>query len=172
MENLAARVRELIVASDSYRQTMAAAVDLSTVETAMLDQLLHDGPQTPSMIAARVGLTPAAVTSMIDRVEAAGYVGRASHPSDRRSLLVGLTDQGRAAVEAQFRMFSTDVLAALAGSSDPRLREQPALRSVVTELLADMAAALRTRAGDAAGVRATVRIEMSAINQPADDDHP
>lgn len=167
MHHLAAQLRELIVASDSFRRTMAAGIDLSVVESAVLGQLLHDGPQTPSVIAARSGLTPAAATSMIDRLESAGHVRRAPHPRDRRSLLVELTDRGRAAVDAQFRIFSDDLLDALQ-RADPRLRDDPALRQALTELLGGMAAALRSRAGDAAGVRATLQSAMSTRSENAE----
>ncbi|NMO89465.1 MarR family winged helix-turn-helix transcriptional regulator [Actinomycetospora sp. TBRC 11914] len=164
MQHLAEQVRELIVASDSFRRTMAAGIDLSVVESAVLGQLLHDGRQTPTVIAARAGLTPAAATSMIDRLESAGHVRRGPHPHDRRSLLVELTDRGRAAVVAQFAMFSDDLRDALE-RADPRLQEDPTLRRALTDLLAGMAAALRTRAGDAAGVRSALQAAVSTMSE-------
>jgi DNA-binding MarR family transcriptional regulator len=169
MHELARRVRELIVASDSYRRTMAAGIDLSTTEAAVLGHLLHDGPQTPSVVSARAGLTPAAGTSLLDRLERGGVVARGPHPRDRRSLLVDLTPRGRAAITAMFSMFSEDILHALA-RSDPRLDEDPELRGILTELLGGMAAALRARAGDTAGVRAAIHRELVGLLEPAEDD--
>lgn len=169
MQHLGQQVRELIVASDSYRRTMAAGIDLSVVEAGVLGHLLHDGSQTPSVIAARSGLTPAAATSMIDRLEAAGHVRRIPHPRDRRSLLVELTDRGRTAIVSQFTMFSDDLLAAL-DRADDRLREDPTLRRALTELLAGMAAALRARAGDAAGVRAELQSAMAQLHESDEAD--
>lgn len=171
MENLAAQVRELIVASDSYRRTMAAAVDLSVVEAAVLGHLLHDGPQTPTVIAARAGLTASAGTALLDRLETARFVGRAPHPDDRRRVLVGLTERGSAAVTAQFGMFSADLLETLSGA-DPRLRGDPTLRLALTEVLAAMAAALRTRAADTAGVREAVQNAMATRTSGEAGDGP
>ncbi|PVZ06357.1 MarR family winged helix-turn-helix transcriptional regulator [Actinomycetospora cinnamomea] len=169
MHELARRVRELIVASDSYRRTMAAGIDLSTTEAAVLGHLLHDGPQTPSLVSARAGLTPAAGTSLLDRLERGGLVARGPHPRDRRSLLVDLTPRGRTAITAMFSMFSEDLLHALEGA-DPRLLEDPDLRRVMTELLSSMAAALRVRAGDTAGVRTAIHAELAALREPAEED--
>ncbi|GAA4790770.1 hypothetical protein GCM10023200_27310 [Actinomycetospora chlora] len=161
MQELARRVRELIVASDSYRRTMAAVVGLSTTEAAVLGHLLHDGPQSPSVVAARAGLSPAAATSLLDRLEQAGLAARRAHPSDRRRLLVELTPRGHAAIAAMFSIFSEDLDLALE-RADPRLLEDPELRRVVTELISGMAAALRARAGDGVGVRRDVRGAMDA----------
>ncbi|GAA4759636.1 MarR family transcriptional regulator [Actinomycetospora chibensis] len=170
MHELARVVRELIVASDSYRRTMAGGIDLSTTEAAVLGHLLHDGPQTPSVIAARAGLTPAAGTSLLDRLARYGLVERRPHPRDRRSLLVHLTRRGHAAITAMSAMFSEDLLQALE-RSDPRLVEDPELRRAVTHLVGAMAASLRARAGDAAGVRAAILGEMSASHETADGEH-
>lgn len=160
MHELARRVRELIVASDSYRRTMAAAAGVSTTEAAVLGHLLHDGPQSPSVVAARAGLSPAAATSLLDRLEQADLVARRDHPRDRRRLLVELTPRGRAAITTMFSMFSADLRHALE-HADPRLLADPELRGVVAELISAMAAALRTRAGDAVGVAQAVSAAVS-----------
>lgn len=170
MHELARVVRELIVASDSYRRTMAGGIDVSTTAAAVLGHLLHDGPQIPSVIAARAGLTPASGTSLLDRLARSGLVERRPHPRDRRSLLVHLTPEGHAAITAMFTMFSEDLLQALE-RSDPRLVEDPELRRSVTDLISAMAASLRARAGDAAGIRAAVLREMAAPHETADGEH-
>ena len=149
---------------------MAAGIDLSTTEASVLGHLFHDGAQTPSMVAARAGLTPAAGTSLLDRLEQAGLVARRPHPRDRRSLLVDLTPRGRAAITARFSMFSEDLRHALE-RADPRLVTDPELRRAVTELVSAMAASLRARAGDTAGVRHAVRTEMTTTSEPVDGEH-
>ena len=151
MEQLARQVRELIVASDHYRQTMAAGLRIGVGESAVLGQLLHNGPQTPSLIAARVGLTAASTTALLDRLAGAQLVRRTGNPRDRRSVLVELTDLGRAAIEEMYTMFAIDIDAAI-DQADPRLRAEPELRAAVTDLLGRMAAALRERAGDRRGI--------------------
>ena len=151
VERLARQVRELIVASDHYRQTMAAGLRIGISESAVLGHLLHNGPQTPSVIAARVGLTPASTTALLDRLAGAQLVRRTPHPRDRRSVLVELTDLGRTGIEEMYTMFAIDIDAAL-DQADPRLREEPELREAIADLLSRMAAALRERSGDRRGI--------------------
>ncbi len=163
MERLARQVRELIVASDHYRQTMAAALRIGLSESAVLGHLLHNGAQTPSLIAARVGLTPASTTALLDRLSGARLVRRRPNPRDRRSVLVDLTDLGRAAVEEMYTMFAIDIDDALE-QADPRLREDPELRAIISDLLDRMAAALRERSGDRRGIE-------QALRRSRDHDH-
>jgi DNA-binding MarR family transcriptional regulator len=48
----------------------------------------------------RLMLHQASVTNLIDRLEQQGYVRREPHPTDRRTTLAALTDQGRSIIEA------------------------------------------------------------------------
>jgi len=57
---------------------------------------------SPNHIADRLIISRASVTSLLDSLEKRGFVKRQPHPSDRRMLLVELTDSGRQ-VANQFR---------------------------------------------------------------------
>lgn len=57
--------------------------------------LLHHGPQSAGAIAVVTGLTPAAVTALIDRLEARGYVTRTRSLEDRRKVVVEATETTR-----------------------------------------------------------------------------
>jgi DNA-binding MarR family transcriptional regulator len=48
----------------------------------------------------RLQVHPTSVTSIVDRLEAAGHVVRRRHPEDGRAVLAEITDSGRAVVEA------------------------------------------------------------------------
>jgi DNA-binding MarR family transcriptional regulator len=48
----------------------------------------------------RLQVHPTSITSIIDRLEAAGLVVRRRHPEDGRAVLAEITDAGRAVVEA------------------------------------------------------------------------
>src|SRR5689334_21131715 len=48
----------------------------------------------------RLQVQPTSVTSIVDRLEAAGHVVRRRHPQDGRAVLAEITDSGRAVVEA------------------------------------------------------------------------
>ena len=57
----------------------------------------------PNEIAERLILSRASVTSLLDSLERRGYVRRTPHPTDRRMLLIELTDVGRR-IANEFRL--------------------------------------------------------------------
>src|SRR5213595_4107376 len=61
---------------------------------AVLEMLLHKGPQPVNEIGRRVELTSGAITTAVDRLESRDLVTREAHPSDRRARIVRLTAQG------------------------------------------------------------------------------
>jgi DNA-binding MarR family transcriptional regulator len=77
--------------------------DLSPA-TGLVLSILADSetPVSPNHIAAQLIISRASVTSLLDTLEKRGYVKRKPHQSDRRMLLVELTDSGRQ-VASQFR---------------------------------------------------------------------
>ncbi len=161
MDEVARHLRELIVASDTYRRAMADGVDISTNEAAVLGELLHRGALTPTHIGARTGLTAASATALIDRLEAADLVERSAHPDDRRRVLVDLTARGRAAIETMFSLFTADLGEAL-WRVRPELADDPELRESLAELLRAMAASLHSRATDSARIRSTIDAATAA----------
>ena len=48
----------------------------------------------------RLQVHPTSISSIIDRLQGAGLVVRRRHPEDRRTVLAGITEAGRAVVEA------------------------------------------------------------------------
>src|SRR5713101_3063665 len=61
---------------------------------AIMEMLLHKGPQPVNEIGRRVELTSGAITTAVDRLESRGLVTRETHPSDRRARIVRLTAAG------------------------------------------------------------------------------
>ena len=76
-----------------HRLSNAAAQTLAIIEGA-------GGPLAPSIIAGRLMITTGSMTSLLDTLERRGLVRREPHPSDRRQLLVHLTDEGQVLVDA------------------------------------------------------------------------
>ena len=60
-------------------------------------------PLPPNQIAERLILSRASVTSLLDSLERRGYVRRLPHATDRRMLLIELTDTGRQ-IAHEFRL--------------------------------------------------------------------
>lgn len=69
---------------------------------AILEVLLHKGPQPVNTIGRRVLLTSGSITAAVDRAERKGYVERKSSPTDRRVVEVHLTSEGRNVITAAF----------------------------------------------------------------------
>src|SRR4051794_29135562 len=62
-----------------------AALGLGLSDFAVLEVLLHAGPQTVNVIGRKVLLTSGSITTAIDRLEARKLVCRTSHPEDKRA---------------------------------------------------------------------------------------
>src|SRR5216117_3935062 len=75
------------------RSIESSEVGLS--DFAVLEMLLHKGPQPVNDIGRRVELTSGAITTAVDRLESRGLVTREAHPSDRRARIVRLTAAGK-----------------------------------------------------------------------------
>ncbi|PKW12677.1 MarR family winged helix-turn-helix transcriptional regulator [Saccharopolyspora spinosa] len=71
---------------------------LSRARANLLWQLYQRGPSTQREISRALGVTPRNVTGLLDALEDGGYVARRAHPTDRRAMLVDLTEEGRAAL--------------------------------------------------------------------------
>jgi len=54
-----------------------------------------DGVETPASLSDEVGLTRSAMTSVLDALEALGYIARGPHPKDRRMITISLAPVGR-----------------------------------------------------------------------------
>ena len=76
----------------SFQMPQAAATALAVVEGA-------DEPLTPSQISERVLVASATMTATLDLLEDRGWVVRRPNADDRRSVLVEITDEGRAAAD-------------------------------------------------------------------------
>lgn len=58
--------------------------------------LLHrTGPRTQRELSQLLKCTPRNVTGLVDALERAGFAERTAHPSDRRAVMVQLSEQGR-----------------------------------------------------------------------------
>ncbi len=75
---------------DLVDQAMAKRLGVNRTDLRCLD-ILFDGPLPLGRLAARAGLTPAAATTIVDRLTAAGYVERTRDPGDRRLVRAQVT---------------------------------------------------------------------------------
>jgi DNA-binding MarR family transcriptional regulator len=86
-------------------QAMASA-PLSPSDFAVYSALRLVQPVTLTSLASTLGMRPTTLSSILSRMEQHGHLRREANPADGRSRLVSLTDEGRAATEACFPVFS------------------------------------------------------------------
>ncbi len=94
---------------DSFEMPHAAATALAVLEGA-------DEPLTPSQISERMLVASATMTATLDLLEDRGWVMRRPNAVDRRSVLVEVTDAGRAAADRLLpgiRVVEREVMSAL-----------------------------------------------------------
>ncbi len=86
-------MRALALAATRYRDIVIRdRSKLGPTASAALGRLHLDGPQTPTELAGWLNLSTGAVTEPLDRLENAGYARPAPHPTDRRRVIVSLTE--------------------------------------------------------------------------------
>src|ERR1700736_5169940 len=78
------------------------SLDMCISDFAVLEVLLHKGPQPVGEIGRRIDLTSGSITTAIDRLETRGLVARAAHASGRRARVVHLTPDGKARITHVF----------------------------------------------------------------------
>jgi MarR family 2-MHQ and catechol resistance regulon transcriptional repressor len=108
------------------RSIESAEVGLS--DFAVMEMLLHKGPQPVNEIGRRIELTSGAITTAVDRLESRGLVTREAHETDRRARIVRLTARGKDEAVKAFGVHKTAMDLAASGLSEPE-------RATLIELL-------------------------------------
>jgi len=97
------------------RSIESSEVGLS--DFAVMEMLLHKGPQPVNEIGRRIELTSGAITTAVDRLESRGLVTRVAHESDRRARIVRLTPRGKEQAAKVFAVHKTAMDLAASGLS-------------------------------------------------------
>ena len=127
---------QLSFAIQGMLERRAPEHDLSVIQTRLLG-ILRDRTPTMHELARFLGLDKSSVTGLVDRAERRGLVARAPSTTDRRAVLVSLTDDGRSLVSQAAAHFEADVLALL---SHLPSRERDTLSRIISRLLVTHAA--------------------------------
>jgi DNA-binding MarR family transcriptional regulator len=80
--------------TQAFDDAVGRALGLNPTDLRCLDWLV-DGPKSAGELSAGTGLSSAATTTLIDRLESKGFVQRVRDSVDRRRVLVEMTTQGR-----------------------------------------------------------------------------
>ncbi len=88
-------VRRWQVEQDVFDDEVAAFLGINRTDARVLDLVDREGPATAGRLAELAHLSPAAMTTALDRLERSGYVRRRRDAADRRRVLVEMTERGR-----------------------------------------------------------------------------
>jgi DNA-binding MarR family transcriptional regulator len=95
MRRLGEEIRAGQRATDAVDETVTALLGVNRTDSRCIDILEQHGRMSAGQLAALAGLSTGAVTAVVDRLERAGYARRSGDPSDRRRVLVELTELAR-----------------------------------------------------------------------------
>lgn len=93
---------EILDLFDAYRRGMQTTavrawlgLNLTVPQLKVLQVLVSDGPQAPSLLAQKLDISPSTVTGLCDRLVDRGLVMREADPRDRRANRVVATEDGQ-----------------------------------------------------------------------------
>ncbi|MFT6924572.1 MAG: DNA-binding MarR family transcriptional regulator [Psychromonas sp.] len=79
----------------SWEQSVVRDKHFSLAQTHTIEVLGSHGAMRMKELASRLGITTGTLTVQVDKLVNAGFIERRPHHSDRRSILVDLTDTGQ-----------------------------------------------------------------------------
>lgn len=91
-------VRDLIGASQDLTVRMARRMNMNVSDMKAILLLAENGPMGSAALARRLGMSSAATTILVDRLERTGHLERIRDTVDRRRVTVTETDAARAAL--------------------------------------------------------------------------
>ena len=91
IEQVISLARDHQAANDAFDEVAYEKLGINRTDGRCLDIIQNRGPMTAGHLAELSGLTTAAVTSVLDRLEKAGYARRVRDQRDRRQVIVELT---------------------------------------------------------------------------------
>ncbi len=122
---LSALVRVYQRGVDRFDQAVADRLGVNRTDLRCLDILTDEAGAgrrlTPKDLAERSGMSPSAITTVLDRLERAGYARRVRDSANRRLVLVALTPLFAKLIEEIFAPVAAAGAAHAAGYSDAEL---------------------------------------------------
>jgi DNA-binding MarR family transcriptional regulator len=142
VQGLIAEVQQMNQVATQMSQAAAHRIGINQLDLQAVQLLrISKEPMTASDLARATGISTAAATGLVDRLEEAGYVRRMQDPGDRRRSIVALArDRVAARVGPAFTPLLQRWSKSLAGYSDADL-------ALVTQVLATMTEDIGTEMG-------------------------
>ena len=109
VERVGLEVRRMGAQTMITSQVIAERFGIHTTDLECLDLILMQEQVSAGDLARATGLTSGAVTALIDRLEKAGYVTRATDPNDRRRQQVRVRDEAIEPIQAVYAPLQTQM---------------------------------------------------------------
>lgn len=81
-------MREVQTLSDEFELALGRELTVNPTDLQAMQHLIMRGPMSPTELARALGVSAAAVTTVIDRLTTLGHAARQPNPGDRRSVMV------------------------------------------------------------------------------------
>jgi DNA-binding MarR family transcriptional regulator len=146
--------REFTSAVDVVNQIVGGRMGLNRTDHRVLEILNRKGPMTAGDLAKAGHLTTGAVTAVVDRLEAVGYVRRVRDTQDRRRVLVEQTPDGRKTAMRYYQPYMAASFEAMAKYSADELEIVRDFMRAAAELWDRYAGELRGIGAEASGSEA------------------
>ncbi|MFG3339442.1 MarR family winged helix-turn-helix transcriptional regulator [Glycomyces sp. NPDC048151] len=122
-----------------FRSAVASKLGLTVTDMECLDFLMEQGSATAGQLAEQTGLTTGAITSMIRRLQNAGYLRAERDPGDRRRVIVTPDREALQRGAALYEPFGERVAALVDAYSEEELeflaRHQEAMGAIYKDQL-------------------------------------
>jgi DNA-binding MarR family transcriptional regulator len=105
-----------------HQQAIADRLGIHITDFKCLGLLHRKGAMTPKALAKEIAVSTAAMTTIIDRLEKAGYAQRKRNGRDRRSLTVQPTEQSRKQVTKLYKSLVDERCGLNAGFTEKDLK--------------------------------------------------
>jgi len=115
LSEVAEELRLSGVTNDIADQVVADFLGLNRTDTRCLDIIERLDGVSAGRLASEAGLSTGAVTTVLDRLERAGYARRVQDPGDRRRVLVELTPAARRELEELYAPLTDATMRQLEG---------------------------------------------------------
>tara|TARA_R110000868_G_scaffold280573_1_gene540806 strand:+ start:37144 stop:37629 length:486 start_codon:yes stop_codon:yes gene_type:complete len=81
-------VREILEVSADFESHVGKQLEVNHTDMQAMEHLVMHGNLSPTELARRLGMSTAAVTTVVDRLVAIGHATREPHPTDRRGVVI------------------------------------------------------------------------------------
>lgn len=145
-DQVALLLDHMTVAIETMRAQWRTEADLNTHERMAISQLRMYGAMPMSELASRLALSRAAITSLVDRLEATGWLVRSADTVDRRRVLLRLRTHSKVRFDEIAERFATDLAALVEDVDESTWAGIETFLRGVTELAEQHAGELRATA--------------------------